>query len=770
MAPFKLIIQWEYITVQGDNRMKTLPTKTLLASALLLATTGQASAQSESTLMLEEIIVTAQKREQSVQDIPIAITAFDKATIERQRITKVTDISLYAPNVEIVDTPTNTTAATIAIRGASQINPAITWENSVGIYLDGVFIGKNLGAVFNVVELERVEVLRGPQGTLYGKNTVGGALNLITRKPSGEFGGTMTAEAGNEGYWSARANVDTPEWAGLKASITLYKEERDGFADNKPDPIGNTFAAPPSGDEFQDVDQQAARVALLWDVNDSISAGYTFDYSDQDNNPRLGQLTQTSANSFLSAPAFLQQDAYLTQDDKRADKGSNDWAVEEKAESYGHALDISWSGENISVRSITAYRELDFNDLIDIDGSPVDIFHSGRDVDYDAFSQELQLTGSLNNLDYVLGAYYFDENADVINPISFFGVFSVPTADNAYGLDNNSIAVFGQADWRPAMFNDRLTVTAGVRWTEEDKDQYISHTATAVEPAFAASDDDTFNNTSPSIALSWAFTDNINGYVRYAKGWKSGGFNGEASSEAKFREAYDDEEVDAYELGVKSLLMDGRLQLNAAAFYNDITDFQLSVFEGAAAASLVANVPEFETKGFELETVVLVTEDLRFNLAYGYLDSDYKKFPKSFTLFDKDEAGVPYAPENTFTLGADWTIARTNYGIWDMHVDFNYTDEYVPYIDPDQVETSSIDDRTLMNARLALSEIPVPGDGTLLVALWGQNITDEEYRINTIPFGGVDQRVDPNGGSGVGWTTSYFGAPRTYGVELTYSF
>jgi iron complex outermembrane receptor protein len=743
--------------------MKTIPARTLLASAILMASGGQVFAQSDNSLMLEEIIVTAQKREQSIQDIPIAVSAFDKASIERQRIKKVTDISLYAPNVEVVDTPTNTTAATIAIRGASQINPAITWENSVGIYIDGVFIGKNLGAVFDVVELERVEVLRGPQGTLYGKNTVGGAINLITRKPSGEFGGHATAEFGNEGYWSGRASVDTDEWAGLKATVTLYKEERDGFYDNKPDPFGNPFAGPPSDDEFQDADSEAARIALMWDVTDSISALYSYDYSDQKVKPRLGQLTQTSLNSFLSSGGL--QDAYLTKEDDRADDASNDWSFNEEAESNSHALDITWTGDNIAIRSITSYRDLNWNDLLDIDGTPVDIFHSGRDVDYDSFSQELQLTGSLNNLDYVLGAYYFDEDADVFNPITFFGAFGVPTANNRYGLDNNSVAVFGQADWRPDMFNERLTLSLGVRWTEEDKDQYIDHPG-----IYSADTDDTFDNTSPTVAVSWAFTDDINGYARYAKGWKSGGFNGEASSEESFLEGYDDEEVTAYELGLKSLLLNGRLQLNAAAFYNEIEDFQLSVFEGAAAASLVLNVPEFETKGFELEAVALVTEDLRLNLAYGYLDADYEEFPKSFTLFDKDEAGIPYAPENTFTLGADWTVARTDYGIWDIHVDFNYTDEYVPYIDPDQVETSSIDDRSLVNARLALSEIPVPGDGSLLIALWGQNITDEEYRINTIPFGGVDQRVDPNGGSGVGWTTSYFGAPRTYGVELTYTF
>ena len=354
--------------------MKITTARTLLAAGVLAATGGQAIAQSDN-LALEEVIVTAQKREQSVQDIPIAISAFDAATIERQRITRVTDISLYAPNVEIVNSPTNTTAATIAIRGASQINPAITWENSVGIYVDGVFMGKNLGSVFDVVELERVEVLRGPQGTLYGKNTVGGAINLITRKPSGECGGKLTAECGNEGYWSGRASVDTGEWAGLKGTVTLYKEERDGFADNNPDPFDNFFAGQPSSDEFQDADEEAARVALLWDMTDRLSAGYTFDYSDQDVNPRLGQLTQTSLNSFLSAPPFLGQDLYLTDDDEREDNGSNDWAFEETSESTSHALDVNWVGDNIALRSITSYRDLDWDDTIDIDGSPIDVFH-----------------------------------------------------------------------------------------------------------------------------------------------------------------------------------------------------------------------------------------------------------------------------------------------------------------------------------------------------------------------------------------------------------
>ncbi|MFS1523133.1 TonB-dependent receptor [Microbulbifer sp. 2304DJ12-6] len=736
-------------------------TRILLSSAAMLATFAM-PAVAQDMLTLEEVVVTAQKRKQSVQDVPIAISTLDKAAIERQRITNVTDISLHAPNVEIVDSPANTTAATIAIRGASQISPAITWENSVGIYLDGVFMGKNLGAIFDIAELERVEVLRGPQGTLYGKNTVGGAVNLITRKPSNKFGGSLTAELGHKGYWSGRTTINTPDWQGLKSSLTLYQAKRDGFTDNRPDQLGNPLAASPSSDEFHNLDEQATRLALQWDLNDNLSVNYTFDHSDQDNKPRFGQLTQTSSNSYLYSGM---QEPYLTKDDERADKGSNDWAIEETSKSTGHALDLQWRGDSYTLRSITSYRELDWDDTIDIDGTAIDIFHSSRHVDYSSLSQELQLSGSLDQLDYVVGAYYFEEDADVLNPITFFGTFGSPTSNNRYGLDTDSVALYGQLDWRPAMFGDRLTVTTGLRWTEERKDQYIVHPG-----MFNAQANDTFENTSPSVALNWVFTDDINGYVRYAKGWKSGGFNGEAAVPAEFNEGYNDEQVTSYETGLKSMLLDGRLLLNGALFYNEFDNFQLSVFEGKFASSVIFNVPEYETKGVEVEAVALVHESLQLTVAYGYLDAEYKKFPSDFTYFDKGDAGTPYSPENSLTLGMDWRIAQTGFGLWDLRIDYSYRDDYVPFIDPDQNAASKMGDRALLNARLAISEIKLGDSGTLQIALWGQNLTDEDYRINTIPFGGVDQRIDPNGDSGVGWTTSYFGDPRTYGIEVRYNF
>lgn len=742
--------------------MKMPHPRNLLSTAVLVAATG---APLSHAAVLEEIVVTAQKREQSMQDIPVAVTAMDAAAIESRRISQVTDISLFAPNVEIVDSPTNTTAATIAIRGASQINPALTWESSVGIYLDGVFIGKNLGSIFDIAELERVEVLRGPQGTLYGKNTVGGAVNLITRKPSGELSGSITGEIGNEGYMAGRLSIDTPEVAGIRGTLSYYTSDRDGFADNDPDPaVGlNPLVSPEtSSDEFQDREVEALRIALQADLTEALTASYTFDYSDVEALPRFGQLTHTSPNSFLYAGGI--QEPYLTDDDKRATSGSNDQSFVESSEIQGHALNIVWNGDNFSLRSITSYREMDWFDTIDIDGTQIDIFTATRDVDYESLSQELQLSGSTDQVDYVVGAYYFEEEGDVGNPISFFRAFGVPTSDNSYGLDNESVALYGQADWRPAALDNRLTVSLGLRWTEEKKEQYIVHPG-----IFDETTDDSFDTTSPAISLTWAVNDDINVYTRYAMGWKSGGFNGEAATTEEFLRGYKDEEVIAYEIGMKSRLLDGRLQLNGAVFYNDFDNFQLSVFEGQNASSLVVNAPGFETSGLELEAVALLTEGLMVSLAYGYLDAEYTKFPSDFDFFDKDDAGIPYSPENNLTLGVDWTIAQTNYGEWALHVDYSYLDDYVPYIDPDQNDVSQIDSRSLFNARLALTQVEL-GHGSLDVALWGKNLTDEDYRINTIPFGGVDQRIDPNQGSGVGFATSYFGDPRTYGLEVTYNF
>ncbi len=742
-------------------KRKTIALAVSLASTLAA---GNAVAQ------LEEVVVTAQKREQSLQDIPIAVTTFDQAEIDTRRIGDVKDLALFVPNMQIADSPGGTSGATIAIRGASTINPAITWEPVVGLYLDGVFLGKNLGGIFEIAELERVEVLRGPQGTLYGKNTVGGAINLITRLPSEEAGGIAEVEAGNEDYVQAKVRLDTGNLGKFRASAAYLYADRDGFYDNvNSDPSNGTnpFVNPVSSHDFNDLDSEVWRVDAIFEATETFSARYSFDSSNRNQQPSKGQLTDVNQAAFEGVGAgFLvpMLQAYVVSDDDNTKKISNDWSVKEKSDTYGHGLYLDWDAGDwgamgdVVLKSISSYRKLDYDDLIDIDGSPMDLFHSGRNIDYEQYSQEFQWLGSTDSVNYVMGLYYFKEKADVDNPITFFGLFGEPTDFNTYGMDNDSYAAYGQAEWRPESI-EQLSLTAGVRYTEEDRDQYINHpnASTGGVGAFDETDSDSWNNTSGTFVAGWDFDDDINVYAKVAQGWKSGGFNGEAPTAATFHEGYDPEEVLAYEIGMKSRLLDDHLQLNVAAFYNDISDMQVSIFlEGSGgAASNVKNAGAATTQGFEVELVYQVVEALRLSANYGYLDADYDEF-KENGVDVKNFKDVPYAPENMASLALDWQIGTWTWGVLDFHTDWSYNDNYVPYIEPSQNATAKIDSYDILNASLMLSEVPVGSDMTMQFTLWGKNITDEDYRQNTIPFGL--------------WTVSYFGDPVSYGLSARLNF
>lgn len=739
---------------------KSLPLAVLLASGL---------ATNNVTAALEEVLVTAQKREQSLQDTPIAITAFDKTAIDARGISDIQDLARFAPNVQIVESPAGSSGVTIAIRGASTINPAVTWEPVVGLYLDGVFLGKNLGGIFDIAELERVEVLRGPQGTLYGKNTVGGAINMITRLPSEEFGGQLDLSVGNEGHAMGKLRIDTGALGRFRASAAYLKAERDGFYDNIDlDPSGglNPFVNSRSSDEFNNLDSEVWRIDAVFDVSDTFSARYVYDHSKRNQEPSKGQLTDVNSQVFEGfGVGFLAPllDLYTVSERDNASSISNDFAQFEISETDGHALFLdfdagSWGAlGDVQLKSITSFRELDYHDSVDIDGSPMDLFHSSRDIEYEQFSQEFQLLGTTANVSYVVGLYYFEEEADVVNPITFFGLFGSPTDVNEYGIDGESIALYGQAEWSPPSM-ERLSVTLGLRYTEEDKDQYIVHpNASGTGFTFDAKDSDSWDNTSGSLIVAYDLADDVNIYGKVSQGWKSGGFNGEAPTADAFREGYDAEEVVSFEAGIKSRFAGGNVQLNAAAFYNQVTDLQVSVFlEGAgAAASNVANAGEATFQGLELELIWQLAESVVVSANYGYLDAQYDEFIEN-GVDVKDAKDVPYASENTLSLTLDWALGNVGFGDLDLHVDWNYNDDYVPYINPDQNATSMIDSYDILNASLILSEVSIGSNSSLQFSLWGKNITDEEYRQNTIPFGL--------------WTISYFGQPATYGFDARLNF
>jgi iron complex outermembrane receptor protein len=718
---------------------------------------------------IEEVIVTAQKREQNLLETPIAISALSAAAIEERNVDDISVLNGMVPNLRLASSPGNANGATINIRGSVTINPALTMEPTVGLYLDGVYIGKNVGGVFDIADLERIEVLRGPQGTLYGKNTLGGAINLITKKPSGEFGGEIKSSIGNYGYSSLRATLDTPavgtigEGVGkLNAKLALITTNRDGFVDNENSSLPG--ALPPAGEDFGNLHSHGGRAALRWQPAEAVDALYSYDFSRSEQRPRFYQLTRNVVPGLES----------LT-DNNRREHGSQDAAREDNADVDGHGLALSWDAGtfgalgDVTFKSLTGHRQVRANDSLDWDGSPYSLVASTRDVAYRSTSQEFQMLGKTERVNYVMGLYYFEERGHTDGSVTL-NLYGLPPSTTYLALDNKALAFFTQGDYTPAILDDRLTLTAGVRWTREDKEATRSYQGIVVLPEDSA--DKSYRNISPTLIANYRLTDDINVYGKVARGWKAGVFNAESTIPSELDNPIDPEIVTSWELGMKSRWFDNRLNASIAYFYDDHKDMQISRFIPALGTSTFTNAGEATMQGIELELVAQPTDSLQLSLAYGWLDPEYKKYEDSCGLtatganpcgagiapgqiYDaKDVNKFAYTPENTANIGVQYTQALP-IGELMARLDWSYTDEYVIFPDPLNYEHTAIDDYQLFDARLMWAKIAV-GQSELSLSAWVKNLTDEEYRINGLEWGA--------------FTTMNFGDPRTYGVDVSLKF
>jgi iron complex outermembrane receptor protein len=730
---------------------------------------------------IEQVTVTAQKREQALQETPIAISALTSEQLERQDIQDVTALNGLVPNMRLVPPPTASTGSTINIRGAVTINPALPLEATVGMYLDGIYLGKSVGSVFDVADLERVEVLRGPQGTLYGKNTIGGAINLVTRKPSGEFGGDIKVTVGDYGLRSGRASIDLPaigtigEGAGkLSSKVVINRTARRGFFDNEDSSAPG--ALPAAGDDFGNVDSTSGRVALLWQPIGAIDVLYSYDGSHVDQRPQFFQITRLAPVPEL---AFLQPFT----SDRRLDSGSQNAALHDRANVDGHSLIASFDAGalgflgDVTFKSLTGHREVDALDEQDWDGSPFELLHSSRDMMYRATSQEFQMLGKTERVNYVGGLYYFKERGHVSNPQSLFLLGLNDPIDSRYGLDNEALAVFAQLEWTPPILDDRLRLTLGGRYTQEDKsiDSFYAIGAFVAVPQ--SSYDKDYSNFSPTFITSFQLTDSVNVYGKVARGWKAGLFNAESASIAELENPTKEETVTSLELGVKSQWLDNRLQANVALFYDDHEDMQISSFQ--QTSSVFSNAGGADIKGIELELIALPVDNLEISLNYGHIDAEYSKYidtcsatatgqvdcPPGVAVgqrgvsvggeFDaKDVNKFPYTPKNTANLGVQYT-QRLPLGELVGRVDWSYTDNYAIFPDPFSYENTSIENYQLVDLRVSWEKVPLQ-TANLSVGAWVKNLTDKQYRVNGLEWGPI--------------TTMHYGDPRTFGFDVGVKF
>jgi len=428
-VPLILLADKPVDTVQTESAASN---ENIIESKPVSVESYETSGSISSSQGVEEVVVTAQKREQKLQETPIAITALTASTIDDLDIKNVVDMAGIAPNVMLVETPSNNTSATIAMRGGVTINPAITWEPTVGVYLDGVYLGKTQGALFDVVDLERVEILRGPQGTLYGRNTLGGAINLISKKPNGS-GISTKATIGNYSYKQIQFAADYEIKNNLYSKLVLNKKTRGGFVSNNESPYGIAQgvvgALPAQRDELDTIDSRGYRFTLGY-YGDESSFELALDRTDQNNIPPFAQLGNTIPNwsdalgvGYMQlAPGFF---GYLWPAERFASKGRATTAsinemTFEKSEVSGVAATFSRDLNIGTLKAIVSQRITDWSDNLDLDGSPFPVANTSRFTKYQADSVELQLVGSRGDMNYVFGYYELDEEAYTSNPQNFF--------------------------------------------------------------------------------------------------------------------------------------------------------------------------------------------------------------------------------------------------------------------------------------------------------------------------------------------------------------
>jgi len=749
-------------------------------------TTGAADDNS-----LQEIVVTAQKRVENLQDTPLAVSALTAETLQARRIADISDISAAAPNLTTTITPSSTTNIAVHIRGIGESDPVLTVDSPVGIYVDGVVIGRTAGAVFDLVDLERVEVLRGPQGTLYGRNTTGGAVNFITAKPADSFKASTTASYGRFDYFQSRTSVDTGELgdSGIRFKLSYLHKQRNGYTDDVNQPGRRDPGA-------YNVD--AYRIAARLDRGGPLRIDYTFDFNDSRSYSVPFQLAAVRPDiaAYLSNSEALGGNPLVVSRDRLNSLRLNQGQLRDEV--MGHALTVEYDlGDDITLRSLTGYRrwensvartDLDGNDglrgftvspailvppnrFIPIGVTEVDVFAASNNRLQTQVSQEINILGKIgSSIDFVLGGFYFRERARENNPqqltlvlpspapiplgpglsTNSFGVALAPQL--AYRHTSSSKALFGQVTVRPT---DRLGITGGIRYTEDKK--RLDQSAALVRDL--RSDYSQFNW---AASIDYKVTDDILAYARVATGYKAGGFNPRSVGGS-----FDPETITSYEAGIKTELLDRRLRINITGFHSRYKDLQVSQFLAGTggASSITVNAGKSTYTGIEAEVLVKPLRSITLNATGGYVDRKFKSFvirdAATNQLIDvADEARFHYSASTTANAGIQYESDALSVGKLQARIDWTYRSRiYFHPLDRLNPFNQQISDGALsrFDARVALSQIDL-GRMQATVALWGKNITNRDYLYSGIDFGSL------------GFAGVVYAEPRTFGVDVRLDF
>jgi iron complex outermembrane receptor protein len=719
----------------------------LMLGAALAAPAAAQEAPPQDAATLDEVIVTAQRREQSLQDVPIAITAFNAETLERTAATGIQDIAAKAPGVTL--TQFNIGEPQLYIRGVGSSSDSAASDPSIGVSIDEVSIGRSGASALAFLDIERVEVLRGPQGTLYGRNASGGALNIYTRKPVFQNTGSLTARIGSFDEYGLEGVVNRQLDDETAIRFAARYNTNDGYAENVP-----------TGQGLEGGTSWGARVSVLKEAGDwSLLLSGDYSKDDMDGHARIPVTTSATAPAFVTLINTLR-----TGLDRRQSFSSPDNYQDRT--NFGVTARVEHSGQAFDFVSLTSFRDNDYSWRDNLGGLPFPAFP--LEVDDRAsekarqFSQEFRLASKPgSDINWVAGAYVFQE--DILRSERFIVNTALPIAPPSFGGDttfiqdatNRSFAVFGQAN---IPFADIWELTLGARWTHDKREIHqiaIDNEGGANPPPgiplgpggapYNVTGDESFSEPSWKIALAVEPVDNVRLYASYDRGYKAGAFPSTAQSGAQALTPLASELLDNYEIGVKSTLM-GRLRFNAAAFKLEYTDLQVYELLGLA---LVTSNAQAEVDGFEIETALAITNNLTIGGSYTSLDAKFTSNAASGALvLPYNGNTLPRSPDSQYTLYIDseWDVAG---GVLAARADYQWTDAF--YFDPSNNPEVLSPEHELVSAFLSW-ESP----SGLKISAYGKNLTDTEYQTHII--------------KNVGVGFSVFGAPRSFGVALSQSF
>lgn len=756
----------------------------MMVGLIALAWAAESLPQSQPAGVIEEVIVTAQRREENLQETPISVTAFTGATIEALGFRQSVDITAQTPNFSVGYPNGDTGVPAPFIRGVGLNDFGVLNQGPVAAYMDETYISSNAAQIFQLLDVERVEVLRGPQGTLYGRNATGGAVNFVSQKPTREWGGWARAGYGSWDQTRFEGAIGGPLGERTAFRAAVLKNDSDGWMKNR-------F----TGNDQQGIDELAWRVLLETDPTESVSllfnvhGGRTKSDAVQyrhlgvwDATGNMCGLADIRAGNCVDIFGYSEQIPYTTLGgvDVPAvpgyQEGNFDFEAKNDTDFWGASVTIDWTLGDYQVKSITSYDDMEDFRPEETDVSPNDALTGELAVEQQSFSQELRVSWEGDRWSWIGGAYYLEDEAtdntafDILgvlrplfvgddvncsappgNPTGFCPEQFVFKSKSGTEQTITSVAVFFDSS---VQLTEALELSAGLRYTDEkiEHDSFFFYDEPAAGnpalPGYPSQEKNDFSNVSGRAVLNFTVSDDLMLYGSVTTGFKAGGIQSTSDGVAP----YEEETLVSYEAGFKSTLADGRVRFNGSAFYYDYSDLQVFAFVivDGIGFSTISNAADAEIYGAEFEVQWLPVDNLLLNLGLGLLSTEYQDFVIPSGDFSGNE--ITMSPEVTFNGLIQYDIPLGRSGTVTLQTDFNYQDEV--FFDALNNPLLREDNYWLWNARASW----MSADERWEVAAFGRNLGDEEYMVYAFDL------------SFFGFNEEMIGTPRGYGVELTYRY